>query len=106
MFTRFTESLAERFDIEPERTLKALRRSFILTFAILFALGCTVIVGFDDIFTGFNSAANLSIGSVPSEDIIAREEGSFVSEILTRQEREQALAQVPTVFDPPVSSAN
>lgn len=101
MFTRFTESLAERFDIGPERTLKALRHSFILTFAILFSLGCTVIVGFDDIFTGFNSAANLSIGSVPSEDIIAREEGSFVSEILTRQEREQALAQVPTVFDPP-----
>ena len=101
MFTRFTELLEERFDIEPKRTLRAVRHSFILIFAILFALSCTVIVGFDDIFTGFSSTANLLPGSVPSEDIIAREEGSFVSEILTLQERDQALTQVPTVFHPP-----
>ena len=101
MFTRFTELLEERFGIEPERTLRAVRQSFILIFAILFALSCTVIVGFDDIFIGLNSVANLKIGSVPAEDIITREAGAFVSEILTRQERENVLAQVPTVFDPP-----
>lgn len=101
MFSRFTELLEERFGIEPERTLRAVRQSFILIFAILFALSCTVIVGFDDIFIGLNSGANLRIGSVPAEDIITREEGAFVSKILTRQEREKALAQVPTVFDPP-----
>ena len=101
MFTRFTELLEERFDLEPKRTLKAVQYSFIFIFAILFALSCTAIVGFDDIFTSFSSAASLSLGSVPSEDIIAREEGAFVSEILTAQERDQALAQVPAVFHPP-----
>lgn len=96
-----TEWIQERFGIAPKRARSGLRRSFILALAILFALSATVIVGFDDIFTGLNSAASLQVGSVPAEDIIAREEGAFVSKILTDQEREQALAQVPTVFHPP-----
>ena len=101
MLTRFTEWIEERFGIAPKRARRGLRHSFTLAFAILFALSATVIVGFDDIFTGLNSAARLRPGSVPAEDIIAREEGAFVSKILTAQEREQALAQVPAVFHPP-----
>ena len=69
--------------------------------AISFAICCTLIVAFDDIFLSFNSIANLRIGRVPTEDIIAREEGSFVSEILTEQEREDVLSAVPVVFYPP-----
>ena len=101
MLTRFTEWIEERFGIAPKRARRGLRHSFTLALAILFALSATVIVGFDDIFIGLNSAARLRPGSVPAEDIIAREEGAFVSKILTAQEREQALAQVPTVFHPP-----
>ena len=101
MLTSLTERLEERFNIAPRRTRRAVRRSLILAFAALFALCCTLVVGFDDIFIGLNSAANLRIGSVPPEDIIAREEGAFVSAILTEQDREQALAQVQTVFHPP-----
>ncbi|MCY3574634.1 MAG: HDIG domain-containing protein [Chloroflexi bacterium] len=83
------------------------RRGGVLTYVIpclvggVFALLCTLIVAFDEIAPGFNSVASLTLGSVPTEDIIAREEGSFVSAILTEQERAQVEANVPTVFYPP-----
>jgi len=101
MLHRFTELLEERFAISETQTVMVLRRSVIIVTVLLFAICCTIIVGFDDIFTGFNSVANLTIGSVPSEDVIAREGGTFISDSLTRQEQENARAQVPAVFDPP-----
>lgn len=101
MLIRFTELIEERFSIEPEQTESILQRTGVTIAALIFAISCTVIVGFDDIFTNFNSVANLAIGSVPSEDVIARQGGTFTSEILTAQERENARASVPVVFDPP-----
>lgn len=91
----------ERFNVDPMRTERALKAVLLLWAAAIFALCCTLIVAFDDIFTQFNSVANLRIGRVPTEDIIAREEGSFVSAILTEQERDAVLAAVPPVFHPP-----
>ena len=101
MLLRFTEQIEERYHIEPDQTIEILRRTAIIFAALLFAISCTVIVGFDDIFIGFNSVANLTVGSVPSEDVIAREGGTFTSEILTNQERENARSQVAAVFEPP-----
>jgi cyclic-di-AMP phosphodiesterase PgpH len=101
MLIRFTELLEERFNIAETQTIAVLRRTVIMVAALLFAICCTIVVGFDDIFIGFNSVANLTIGSVPSDDVIAREGGAFLSENLTEQERENARAQVPAVFDPP-----
>ena len=101
MLNRFTEGIEERFKISENQTIVVLRRLVISATVLLFAIICTTIVGFDDIFVGFNSVANLTIGSVPSEDVIAREGGTFISESLTRQEQENARAQVPAVFDPP-----
>ena len=93
--------LDERFHIAPAASREALRYIILGLALLLFALLCTLIVAFDEIAPGFNSVANLNLGSVPTEDIIAREEGSFVSAILTEQERAQTLAQVPTVYFPP-----
>jgi putative nucleotidyltransferase with HDIG domain len=93
--------LDERFNIDPRKTQAGVRFTLIFVAAVSFALCCTLIVAFDDIFLDFNNVANLTIGSVPTEDIIAREEGSFVSEILTEQERANVLSQTPPVFYPP-----
>jgi len=101
MLTRFTELIDERFSIDPETTQHVIRRTLVVVAALLFALSSTIIVGFEDIFLEFNNVANLDIGSVPSEDVIARESETFTSEILTLQEQENAIAQVPSVFDPP-----
>jgi len=101
MLNRFTEQIEERFTFSENQTIEVLRRFVVIAVVLLFAISCTIIVGFDDIFIGFNSVANLTIGSVPSEDVIAREGGTFISESLTRQEQENARAQVPAVFDPP-----
>ena len=95
-----TDLLDERLNINPQRTETAARFLLMLAAAVAFALCCTFIVAFDDILLRFNSAANLGIGRVPTEDIITREEGSFVSAILTEQERTKVLSQVPTVFSP------
>ena len=84
---------------EAESTQQGIEFLLIIFVAIGFALSCAVIVGFDDIFP--NTTARLFVGAVPSEDVIAREEGIFVSEILTQQEREDAVDQVSAVFDPP-----
>ena len=92
--------LEERFNINPQRTETAAHFLLVLCAAIGFALCCTLIVSFDDIFLRFSSTANLGIGRVPTDDIIAREEGSFFSAILTEQERTNVLSQVPTVFSP------
>jgi cyclic-di-AMP phosphodiesterase PgpH len=101
MLTRFTKLIEAQFAISENQTVRALRRTAITATVLLFAIFCTVVVGFDDIFIEFNNVANLTIGSVPTDDVIAREGGTFVSESLTRQEQENARAQVPAVFDPP-----
>ena len=100
MYLQFSDFLEERFNISPERSRAALHYASLVAAAIIFALCCASIVAFDDIFLRFNSVANLRINSVPREDIIAREEGSFVSAILTEQERNNVLSQVPAVFHP------
>lgn len=101
MVLQFSDMLDERFNIEPRWTQAALRFTLMLLAAVGFALCCTLIVAFDDIFLDFSNVANLTMGSLPTEDIIAREERSFVSEILTEQERANVLSQVPPVFYPP-----
>lgn len=101
MALRLSNMLDERFSLDPRRTQSLVLFASIFVSAVTFALCCTLIVAFDEIFLEFNSVANLTIGSVPTEDIIAREERSFVSEILTEQERNNVLSQVPPVFYPP-----
>ena len=100
MVVQVADLFKERLNIRPERTEAAARILLILLAAVVFALCCTLIIALDDIFLRFNSTTNLGVGRVPTEDIIAREEGSFVSAILTEQERTNVLAQVPTVFTP------
>ena len=75
MYLRLSDILEERFDVDPDWTERIAHFVVVLCAAITFALCCTVIVAFDDIFLGFNSVANLNIGKVPTDDIIAREEG-------------------------------
>ena len=101
MILRFSDTLDERFSIDSRRTESIVHAAMKVGVAIFFALCCTLIVAFDDIFLGFNNIANLTLGSVPTDDIIAREARSFVSEILTEQERNKVLSQVPPVFYPP-----
>lgn len=100
MVVTVADLLDERFNIRPQRTEAAARVLLLLMAAAAFALCATVVIALDDIFLRFNSTANLGIGRVPTEDIIAREEGSFISAILTEQERSHALDQVPTVYAP------
>ncbi len=101
MVVRLTDLLGNRFSLAPDRTQRALRYALLLIFSLVFVACCTAIVGFDDIFLGASSTANLAVGSMPSEDIIAREEGLFVSEILTEQEKQNILDAVPTVYHLP-----
>lgn len=100
MASRFADLLEESFNIRPKRTAAAARLLLLLIAAIAFVLCCTLVISIDDIFLRFSSTSALGIGRVPTEDIIAREEGSFFSAILTDQERTNVLAQVPTVFAP------
>ncbi len=98
---QLSNRLSDRFNFLPAYSRRAMSYVTLCVAGGVFALLCTLIVAFDEIVPGFNSVANLTLGSVPTEDIIAREEGSFVSAILTEQERSQVEAHVPTVFYPP-----
>ena len=100
MYLRLSNLLDDRFNIDPQRTQDVGYFLTALFATVAFAICCTMIVAFDDIFVGSNNVANLTIGDVPTEDIIAREEGSFVSAILTQQERANAVSQVPPVYHP------
>ncbi len=101
MLTRFTELIDERFNIAPEQTNLVIKRTIVVIASLLFAFSSTLIVGFDDVFTQFNNVANLTIGSVPSDDVITRKDTTFTSEILTQQEQDNARNIVPAVYDPP-----
>ena len=101
MNSRLATLFDERFNIRQRRARQIIHGALLLALAVGFMLCATVAVGFDDVFVGLNSSANLTIAAVPAEDIIAREEGAFISQILTEQERMQAVAQVPPVFDAP-----
>ncbi|MCY4246612.1 MAG: HDIG domain-containing protein [Chloroflexi bacterium] len=101
MVYQLSNWFGDRFDVLTARSRRAISFAVLCVAGGVFALLCTLVVAFDEIAPGFNSVANLTLGSVPTEDIIAREEGSFVSVILTEQERAQAQEQVPTAFYPP-----
>ena len=101
MYLHVTDLLEDRFNIDPQRTKTFGLFALVVVASVAFALFCTVIVAFDDIFLSFNNVANLTIGSVPTEDVIASEEGSFASEILTEQERAKVLSQLAAVYYPP-----
>lgn len=69
--------------------------------ALLFVLASTVIVASDSLLPNSRNPANLRLGSVPSQDILAPRSATFESQVLTDRLRQEAAANVAEVYDPP-----
>ena len=97
-----TAKLLERhLNIPFDRGVIYLNRLVVTVAAASFVLTSTVIVAFDDIFPGESNVASLQIGDVTSENILAPQRGEYISEVLTEQQRENAMADVRETFNPP-----
>ena len=76
------------------------RRNLWLTVAgVLFVVSVTALISWRAIFTGGNEG--LQVGAVVSEDILAPASLSYVSNLLTEQQRAVAGASVGPIYDPP-----
>ena len=101
MLERLSEWLEDRFDLSDERLRGIARRSLIVLAGFAFVIASTLIVSFNDIFIAFDSVSSLEIGDVPQQDIVAVQSGTFVSEVLTEEERERRRQEIQPILDPP-----
>ena len=69
--------------------------------AMLFVLVSTIIVASDSLLPGRGDPANLTLGSVPGQNILAPRSVTFESTVLTDRLRAEAAANVAQVYDPP-----
>lgn len=82
------------------RDTRRRRRNLWLTLAgVLFVVSVAGLISWDALFTAANDG--LQVGAVVSEDIRAPASLSFVSELLTEQQRAVASASVGPIYDPP-----
>jgi cyclic-di-AMP phosphodiesterase PgpH len=84
-----------------DQTLVVLQRLAVAMAAAFFILVATVIVGFDDIFPGQGGITTLQVADIAPDNIYAPESRTYISQVLTEQRRESAMAAVRPVYDPP-----
>ncbi len=101
MVEQIATFLEQRFNIPADRSALYLRRAIVISAAALFVLAATMIVAFDDIFTGRSSISSLQIGEVVPVDITSPKPITYTSQILTERRRLESQNAVPPVFDPP-----
>jgi cyclic-di-AMP phosphodiesterase PgpH len=94
--------LLERyFKLPTEQTIPILHRGSIIAAILLFLITATMIVASEYIFPSQFNGSNLSIGEVAARDIFAPEAGTYVSDVLTDQRRQDARSNVRPVYNPP-----
>ena len=74
--------------------------------ALLFVLLATIIVAGGSLFFGGNTLANLKVGSIPTENILAPRSITYESDVLTERSRQDAADSVGLVYDPPDPSVS
>jgi putative nucleotidyltransferase with HDIG domain len=95
-------SLIERVSGYPARQGEALLRRLLLLVAVIsFLLVGTVIVAYEAIFGAQSGLSTLEIGDPAPSNIYATETRSYISDVLTRQRREEARRGVPDIYTPP-----
>jgi len=101
MIEQLAKLLERYFKVDKDRARRMLHRLVVGGAAVMFVVINTLVIAFDDIFAGFNNIADLRVGSIAPQNIVAPDAPPFVSGILTEQAREAASENVQPVFDPP-----
>lgn len=100
--TEWAASLLTRyFGLTEETALKLLHVTGIIGAALLFVMLATSIVASEAFFLGGRNPASMTLGSVPNQNILAPRNVTYVSEVLTEFSRQEAVRNVPLVYDPP-----
>lgn len=104
---RFADFLQRLFRIPVTRTRHALQLTGVALAVGIFAAIITVLVAFDSVFLGANNIAGLRVGDIAPQDIRAPVGvPSYVSQVLTEQQRQRVRSGVSEVYylpDPGVS---
>ena len=69
--------------------------------ALLFVMTATVLVASDSLLPGRSDPGNLTLGSVPNQNILSPRNATFESTVLTDRLRAETAANVAQVYDPP-----
>lgn len=95
-------SLIERFSGYPaQRGEPLLRRLLLLAATVGFLLIGTAIVAYDALFGAQSGLSTLQIGDPAPTNIYATETRSYMSDVLTRQRREEARRSILDIYTPP-----
>ncbi|MBI5671311.1 MAG: HDIG domain-containing protein [Chloroflexi bacterium] len=107
MVNWLADRLQRLFRIPEARTQRALQLAGAALAAATFILTTTILVAFDSVFLGANNIAGLRVGDIAPQDIRAPVAlPSYVSQVLTEQQRQRVRASVAEVYylpDPGVS---
>ncbi|GAB4525211.1 MAG: HDIG domain-containing protein [Anaerolineae bacterium] len=99
MLTRFFE---QRSALESERISRYINRLVVSLAALLFLLVATLIVAFEDIFpSGSNQISTLEVNDIAPQSIYAPQNVTYISDILTEQQRDAARAAVRPIYELP-----
>ena len=101
MAEQLAQMLEDHLQMPQEEIQTMLRRILIFVASIVFVLVATTFVAFDSIFIPLNSIATLKVDDIAPRNIVAPNNVSYPSEILTERLRQQERDSVAPVFDPP-----
>ncbi|QPC84874.1 HDIG domain-containing protein [Phototrophicus methaneseepsis] len=101
MIARLAAFLEDRYNFSPERTALNLRRVLIALAGLTFWLSTSFIIAADSIVPGISGVSSLRVGAVAPRDIVAPNNSTFTSDILTDAERQRARDNVEPVLSPP-----
>jgi cyclic-di-AMP phosphodiesterase PgpH len=101
MAEKLAQMLEDRLQMPQEEIQMMLRRTLVFVASIVFVLVATVFVAFDSIFIPLNSIAALKVDDIAPRNIVAPNNISYTSEVLTERLRQQERDAVAPVFDPP-----
>lgn len=102
MIERFTKFIDRYWQIPAAQTYRFLHMGGVIFASASFVLVATVLVSYDNIFLGFNNTAALQVGDSAPEDIRAPISlPSYISDVLTEQQQQDARNNAAPVYYPP-----
>ncbi len=93
--------LEQYLNISNERAKNSLHLAGLTGTVLLFITAVTVVIAFDSIFVVAQNTNGLQGGDIAQQNILAPNTVTYTSEVLTERARQDEVAGVPQVYDPP-----
>ncbi|MBZ0292565.1 MAG: HDIG domain-containing protein [Anaerolineae bacterium] len=93
--------LQQYLKVSQETAERSLHIAGVISSALVFTIVATIVIAFDSIFVGSQNIGSLQVGDIAPQNILAPNNITFTSQVLTERSRQEAAENVAQVYDPP-----